>query len=331
MAISLNDVKRSLRGGVFAESCFSVGCVLTFLTRRLTLSAVTLFVVVTITFLLVRATGRPGGLLLPDNASQADVDALNSSLGFDRPLIIQYLSYLGGFLTGDFGDSYRLREPALGLVLERIPATFELAIWSFVIGATLALVAALAIQLTGSRALRAIAGWGGAVRQATPDFFFGLLLVLLFAVSLNLLPSLGRTSPASLVLPVATLATAQFVMYLRLLDSALSEQAEQDYVRTAFAQGHRRSTILFTQMLPNALPPVLGMAGLNLGGLLGGTVVVEIVFGWPGLGELVLGAVSSRDFPIVQAGLLFIALMFVLVNTVVDIIVHRIDPRTSLV
>nr|WP_274604658.1 ABC transporter permease [Microbacterium sp. CFBP 8794] len=196
-------------------------------------------------------------------------------------------------------------------------------------GFALALVAAVVIHLSGSRVLRAVVGWLGATRQAVPDFFFALLLVLIFSVTLGLLPSLGRTSPASLVLPVVTLATGQFVMYLRLLDAALSDQAEQDYVRTAFAIGQSRPTILFTQMLPNALPPVLGMAGLNLGGLLGGTVVVEVVFAWPGLGSLLTAAVSQRDFPIVQAGLLFVAVAFVVVNTLVDLLVARIDPRTA--
>ncbi len=302
---------------------------LPFLLRRLGLAAATIFLVVTAGFILGRLTGAPGALLLPDNASAAEVDALNASLGFDRPVLVQYLDFLGGLLTGDFGDSYRRHESALALVLERVPATVELAFWAFVIGFALALVAALAIQLTGSRVLRAIVGWSGAIRQSIPDFFFALLLVLVFSVLLGALPSLGRTSPASLVLPVITLATGQFVMYLRLLDTALSEQADQDYVRTAFAQGRRRSAILLTQMLPGALPPVLGMAGLNLGGLLGGTVVVEVVFAWPGLGSLLTDAVSQRDFPIVQAGLLLVAVMFVLVNTVVDLLVARIDPRTA--
>ncbi|WP_221584945.1 ABC transporter permease [Microbacterium sp. G2-8] len=300
-----------------------------YLLRRLVLALVTIFLVATIAFALGRATGEPAALLLPDSATADDVAALNSTLGFDRPLLVQYLATLGGIVVGDFGDSYRLREPALGLVLERLPATFELALWSFVIGFALALVVALLIQLTGSRALRAIANWCGALRQSVPDFFFGLLLVLVFAVMLGVLPSLGRTSPESLVLPVLTLTTGQFVMYLRLLDAALSEQAGLDYVRTAFAQGRRREAILVTQMLPNALLPVLGMAGLNLGGLLGGTVVVEVVFAWPGLGQLLTDAVSQRDFPIVQAGLLFVALMFIVVNTLVDMLVFRIDPRTA--
>ncbi len=302
---------------------------LAFLLRRLALAGATVFLVVTIGFVLGRLTGAPGALLLPDNASSADVDALNARLGFDRPVLVQYLDFLRGVVVGDLGDSYRLHESALGLVWERLPATVELAFWAFLAGFALALIAAVVIHLSGSRVLRAAVGWLGATRQAVPDFFFALLLVLIFSVSLGLLPSLGRTSPASLVLPVVTLATGQFVMYLRLLDAALSDQAEQDYVRTAFAIGQSRPTILFTQMLPNALPPVLGMAGLNLGGLLGGTVVVEVVFAWPGLGSLLTDAVSQRDFPIVQAGLLFVAVAFVVVNTLVDLLVARIDPRTA--
>jgi peptide/nickel transport system permease protein len=306
-----------------------VADVIPFLARRLALAVATVLTVVTIAFVLGRATGEPGALLLPDNATQSDIDALNGALGFDRPLVVQYLDTLVGLVTGDFGDSYRLRESALGLVLERVPATVELAFWAFVIGLALAVAAALTIQLTGSRALRAVVGWAGAIRQSVPDFFFALLLVLVFSVLLGALPSLGRTSYASLVLPVATLATGQFVMYLRLLDSALSEQAGQDHVRTAIAQGQSRMRVLVTRMLPNAALPVLGMAGLNLGGLLGGTVVVEVVFAWPGLGKLLTDAVSQRDFPIVQAGLVFVALAFVVVNTAVDVLVHRVDTRTA--
>jgi len=306
-----------------------VADVIPFLARRLALAVATVLTVVTIAFVLGRATGEPGALLLPDNATQSDIDAVNGALGFDRPLVVQYLDTLVGLVTGDFGDSYRLRESALGLVLERVPATVELAFWAFVIGLALAVAAALTIQLTGSRALRAVVGWAGAIRQSVPDFFFALLLVLVFSVLLGALPSLGRTSYASLVLPVATLATGQFVMYLRLLDSALSEQAGQDHVRTAIAQGQSRMRVLVTRMLPNAALPVLGMAGLNLGGLLGGTVVVEVVFAWPGLGKLLTDAVSQRDFPIVQAGLVFVALAFVVVNTAVDVLVHRVDTRTA--
>lgn len=301
-----------------------------FLIKRTGQAVITLFCVLTFAFILGRATGKPAGLLLPDNATAAEVDAFNGALGFNEPLHVQYLAFLTNALQGDFGVSYRQREPALALIFERLPATFELALWSFVIGLVLALLAALAIQITGSRKLRSFFIWGGSLRQSVPDFFFALIAVLLFSVLLGILPSLGRTSPESLVLPVLTIATGQFVLYVRLIDAALSEQASQDYVRTAFSKGQSRVKVLVTHMLPNALLPVLAMAGINLGSLLGGTVVVEAVFAWPGLGQVLTEAVSQRDFPIVQAGLLMVALIFVSVNLVVDLIAARVDPRVRL-
>ena len=301
-----------------------------FLIKRISQAALTLFCVLTFAFMLGRATGKPAGLLLPDNATAAEVDAFNGTLGFNEPLYVQYLNFLTHAVRGDFGASYRQREPALALILERLPATVELALWSFVFGLVLALLAALAIQLTGSRTLRSLFIWGGSLRQSIPDFFFALLAVLLLSVTLGMLPSLGRTSPASLVMPVLTIATGQFVLYVRLIDAALSEQANQDYVRTAFAKGQSRAKVLVAHMLPNALLPVLTMAGLNFGSLLGGTVVVEAVFAWPGLGQVLTEAVSQRDFPIVQAGLLVVALIFVSVNLAVDVIAAKVDPRVSL-
>lgn len=301
-----------------------------YLLHRIAQAAFTLFCVLTFAFVLGRATGKPAGLLLPDNATAAEVDALNGALGFNEPLHVQFGTFLANVLAGDFGQSYRQREPALDLVIDRLPATFELAFWSFLLGLVLALAAALAIQLTGSRTLRSLFIWGGSLRQSVPDFFFALLAVLVFSVALGLLPSLGRMSPASLVLPVLTIATGQFVLYVRLMDAALSDQASQDYVRTAFAKGQSRARVLVSHMLPNALLPVLTMAGLNLGSLLGGTVVVEAVFAWPGLGQVLTDAVSQRDFPIVQAGLLVVALIFVTVNLAVDLLSAKVDPRVSL-
>lgn len=304
-----------------------------YLIKRTGQAVFTLFCVLTFAFILGRATGKPAGLLLPDSATAAEVDALNGALGFNEPLHVQYLAFLGNVFRGDFGISYRQRESALALIAERLPATFELAFWSFLLGLLLAVLAATAIQLTGSRTLRSLFIWGGSLRHSVPDFFFALLAVLLFSVALGMLPSLGRTSPASLVLPVLTIATGQFVLYVRLIDAALSDQAGQagqDYVRTAFSKGQSRARVLFSHMLPNSVLPVLTMAGLNLGSLLGGTVVVEAVFAWPGLGQVLTEAVSQRDFPIVQAGLLVVALIFVTVNLAVDLLSAKIDPRVSL-
>jgi len=305
--------------------------VIRYVGRRLLQALVTVWAVLTLSFVMGRATGSPAAILLPPESSQAELAAFDHALGFDRPLLDQYGSFLVGVLHGDFGTSYRERGvSALAIAAERLPATFQLAVSAFVIGLALALAAALAIHITGSRRLRSALVWGGSLRHSIPDFYFGLLLVIVLSVMLGLLPSLGRTSPQSFVMPILTIATGQFVLYVRLIDSALSEQAGQDYVRTAYAKGTSHVRVVLTEMLPNAILPVLTVAGLNLGGLLGGTVIVEQVFSWPGLGQVMLNAVSQRDFPIVQAGLLIIALLFVIVNFVVDLLYAALDPRVRL-
>ena len=172
--------------------------------------------------------------------------------------------------------------------------------------------------------------WLGSLRQAVPDFLFGVVLALIFSVTLGLLPSLGNQGPQSLVLPVACLATAQFALYLRLIGSALGEQQGLDYVRASYARGQGHPMVVVRQMLPNALVPVLTIAGLNLGGLLGGTVIVEAVFAWPGMGQVLLQAVNGRDFPVVLGGLAVVAVFFVAVNFLVDLVTASIDPRVRL-
>lgn len=303
----------------------------TYLTRRLLQALATVFCVLTIAFVLGRASGKPAALLLTDGATAQQIDELNEKLGFNRPVLDQYLDYLGGVLRGDFGTSYRNPgTPAVAMIAERLPATMTLALTAFAVGLALAVIAALLIHITGSPVLRAIFVWGGSLRQSIPDFFFGVLLVLVFSVSLALLPSLGYTGPASFVLPVATIATAQFVLYVRLLDAALSEQSTQEYVRTAYARGKSHPAVVMTEMFPNALLPILTVAGLNLAGLLGGAVIVEQVFAWPGVGEVLITAVSQRDFAVVQAGLLVVAMVFVLVNILVDLLYSVLDPRVRL-
>lgn len=303
----------------------------TFLVRRLIQAALTVFCVLTIAFVLGRASGKPAALLLTDGATEQQIHDLNGKLGFNRPVFEQYIDFVSGVMRGDFGVSYRNPGmPAITMIAERLPATMTLALTAFVAGLVLAVGAALVIHIRGSKLLRSIFIWGGSMRQSIPDFFFGVLLVLVFSVTLGALPSLGYTGPASFVLPVATIATAQFVLYVRLLDSSLSEQAGQEYVRTAYARGKSHPAVVVTEMLPNAFLPVLTVAGLNLAGLLGGAVIVEQVFAWPGLGEVLITAVSQRDFAVVQAGLLVVAIIFVVVNIAVDVLYSVIDPRVRL-
>ncbi len=298
-----------------------------FLLRRALQALVTVVVVLTIAFFLVRLSGKPGALLVGDGATAEEIDALNQTLGFNDPLIVQFQRFVSDVLFGGFGLSYRQARPSMEIIAERLPATFELALLAFAIGVGLAFLVAFVVQLTGARWAQTVLVWLGALRQAVPDFLFAILLVLVFAVGLGMLPSLGNAGPQSLVLPVATLATAQFALYLRLFDASFSEQRAQDYVRTAYSKGQSHAQVVITHMLPNALLPVLTVAGLNLGGLLGGTVIVEMVFSWPGVGQVLLNAVSVRDFPVVQAGLLVVALIFVVVNLIVDLLYAVLDPR----
>lgn len=301
-----------------------------FLARRVAQAAVTVLGVVTVTFFLVRLSGNPAALLLGAEATQADIDRLSAALGFDKPLVEQYASFVGDVLRGDLGMSLRQGIPAAELVAQRLPATFELALWAFAVGVGAAALTVLVIQLTGSRALRTAVLWIASARQAIPSFWLALMLVLVFSVTLGALPALGRTSPESLVLPMITIATLEFALYVRLLDAGFLDQMSQDYVRTAQSKGQSHAVIVVRHVLPNAVLPVITVAGLNLGALLGGTIVVELVFNWPGLGQLIMSSISARDYAVVQAGVLTIALFFIVTNLLVDLLYAVLDPRVRL-
>jgi peptide/nickel transport system permease protein len=240
------------------------------------------------------------------------------------------MKFLAHAVEGDFGISLRQRTPALGLVLERLPATLELALTSFILGLILAFAIGLAMRLSGSARLRSAVMWIALARQAIPVFWFGLLLILLFSVTLRWLPSLGRGSVIHLILPAITLSTYELALYLRLFNSSLATEAKQDYVRTAFAKGQSRSKIVIKHMLPNALLPLVTIAGINLGLLLGGTVVTETVFSWPGVGRLIVQSVSQRDYPVIIAGVFVVCLIFMVVNLIVDLLYAYLDPRVRL-
>lgn len=299
-----------------------------YIARRLLRAVVTIYIVVTAAFVLGRISGSPASHLLPDTATPAQIDALNHQLGLDRPVLTQYLGYLGGLLTGHFGDSYRQTGvSSMTLVMQRLPASLALGSVGLAIGLILALAVVLVIHLSGSTLLQNLLLMLGSVRQSVPDFLFGLLMVLLFAVQWGTLPSLGDRTPDAIILPALTIGTGTFVVYLRLMGSALSEQAAQDYVRTALARGEGRARIVLTETLPNALLPVLTIIGINLGTFLGGLVIVENVFAWPGMGQLMLNAVDARDFPVVQSGLIVVALLFIVANLAVDFLYGLVDPR----
>jgi len=301
-----------------------------FLLRRVLQSALTIFGVLTATFFLVRLAGDPAALLLPVEATDRDIAEFRRALGLDQPLPIQYLKFLLNAIEGDFGVSLRQRTSALGLVIERLPATLELALTAFILGIVLAFLLGLVMRLSNSPRLRAVIMWIALTRQAIPVFWFGLLLILLFAVNLRWLPSLGRGTIAHLVLPALTLATYELALYLRLFNSSLATEGQQDYVRTAYAKGQSKVNVLLRHMLPNALLPLITIAGINLGLLLGGTVVTETVFSWPGVGRLIVQSVSQRDYPVIIAGVVVVCLIFVIINLIVDLLYAYLDPRVRL-
>ena len=301
-----------------------------FLIRRLLQSVLTVFGVLTATFFLVRLSGDPTTLLLPVEATPEDVANFRAALGLDQSWLVQYAKFLASVLEGDFGVSLRQRTSALGLVLERLPATLELALTAFILGLVLAFLIGLAVRLSNSVRLRSVVMWIALARQAIPVFWFGLLLILLFSVTLRWLPSLGRGTPAHLVLPALTLATYEIALYLRLFHSSLAAEERQDYVRTAYAKGQSRTKVIVRHMLPNALLPLITIAGMNLGLLLGGTVVTETVFSWPGVGRLIVQSVSQRDYPVIIAGVFVVCLIFVVINLVVDLLYAWLDPRVRL-
>ena len=301
-----------------------------FIVRRALQSVLTIFGVMTVAFFLVRLAGDPVALLLPVEASDRDIAQLRDALGLDRPLIVQYLKFLANLTSGDFGMSLRQHESALSLVLERLPATLELALSAFFLGLLLAFALGLGMRLTRSGRLRGAIMWLALGRQAIPVFSFGLLLILVFSVWLRWLPSLGRGGLSHLVLPALTLGTYELALYLRLFNASLAAEQTQDYVRTAYAKGQARTAVVLRHMLPNALLPLVTIAGINLGLLLGGTVVTETVFSWPGVGRLIVQSVTQRDFPVIIAGVFVVSVIFVAVNLAVDILYGFLDPRVSI-
>lgn len=301
-----------------------------YIASRALRAAATLLTVLATAFVLARLSGDPVRLMLPPEATDDQVQAARASLGLDRPVLVQFLDFLGGAATGDFGTSVRQGTSALQIVLDRLPYTLELAFISFALGLLLAIALAVWGELSSSPAIRSTMLWIATARQAIPPYLFGILLILVFAVWLGILPAIGRASSASYVLPVVTVATFEVALYLRLINESFGRSRHEDFVRTALAKGASRRRVVLTHQLPNALLPLVTVAGVNLGVLLGGLVVLETVFNWPGLGRLIVLGVEQRDYPVVQAGVVVIALMFVAINLLVDMLYAVIDPRVRI-
>jgi len=301
--------------------------VLQYAARRLLYSVFVLIGVATVVFLLVRLTGDPVRLMLSPDATPAQEQALRRSLGLDTPPVVQYAHFMASVARLDLGQSLRYGQPTLNLVLERYPATLQLSAAALLVSLVVALPSGI---LAATR--RGTAADGGVmalalVGQSSPVFFTGIALVLIFAVSLRWLPSGGIGTPLHLVLPAVTLGLYLMSTVARLMRSSLLDVLSEDYLRTARAKGLTASVIMLRHALRNAMLPVITIIGLETGALLGGSIVTETVFAWPGVGQLVIQAIAARDYPLVQGIVLVLATTFVLINLIVDLSYSWLDPR----
>jgi ABC-type dipeptide/oligopeptide/nickel transport system permease component len=301
---------------------------LTYVTRRILVSIPTLLGVATVIFMLVRLLpGDPARVVAGLLASQEDVERIRHQLELDQPLYLQYVTFLGRLLHGDLGTSTRTSMPVTQEILSRLPYTAELAVASTVIavvlGITLGTLAAARRGGWMDLAISSVSVFG----LSMPVYWLGLMLMLLFSIRLHMFPAAGGQDPLGLVLPSITLAAFSLALVARQARSAMLEVLGQDYVRTARAKGAPRRVVLVKHALRNALLPVITVIGLQFGALLGGAVLTETVFSWPGVGRLLVDSIFARDYPVVQGVVLMLAVAFIVVNLLVDLLYAYVDPR----
>jgi peptide/nickel transport system permease protein len=298
-----------------------------YVASRLAQSALVVLLSLTAVFGMVRLGGDPVLLFLPMDIQAKDVNEIRQRLGFNDPLAVQYVRYMKGALHGDFGESLRYRRDALGLVLERLPATLLLA------GTSIALTLVIAVPLGLLTAVRrdSFVDHAGTVvmvlGQATPGFWLGLMLIYVFAVQLRWLPTGGTGSLAHLVMPSVVLAAFFSARVARLTRSAVIDVLGEEYIKTARAKGLGEGRVIGKHTLRNSAIPIVTLAGLEAGQLLGGAVITETIFAWPGLGRLTVQALLNRDFPVVMAAVSFTSILYTLMNLGVDLAYGWLDPR----
>jgi peptide/nickel transport system permease protein len=298
-----------------------------FLGSRGARAFVAVWLVSTVVFVVMRLSGDPVPLLLPPDAPRSEIFRVRAELGLDQPLPVQYAVFLGNILRGEFGRSIHFREPALSVVLARIPATLELGLTAFVLATLVAvpigLLSAVRRNTPLDHGLMSVA----LVGQSAPTFFLGILFILLLSLKAGLFPTGGRGGWTHLVLPALTLGAFSMAATARLTRSAVLEVLHADYIRTARAKGLSELFVVAKHTLKNAALPIVTITGLHFGTLLGGAVVTETVFAWPGIGRLAIQSIYNRDYPIVQCTVFLSALMFIAINLAIDLVYGALDPR----
>ncbi len=310
-----------------------------FLIRRLIRAIVALWGISTIVFIVMRLSGDPVPLMLPPDAPASEIERVRAQLGLDQPIYVQYVTFIGNVLRGDLGRSIHMRQPAIQIAAERLPATIELALVSFVMAMVIAIPAGLISAAKRNSLWDNLAMGLALIGQSAPTFYIGIMLILVLGLQLGWFPISGRgqgewTNPADwpvmlkhTFLPAITLGAFAMASIARLTRSAVLETMRQDFIRTARAKGLNEVVVLTRHNLKNAAIPIITIIGLQFGTLLGGAVVTETIFAWPGVGRLAVQSIFVRDYPVVQAGVFLIAIGFVGVNLLVDVLYGYLDPR----
>jgi len=302
--------------------------VLRFLARRLALTVLVLFGVATLVFSLIHLIpGDPAQAMLGEAASQKDVEELRQKLGLDRPMVAQYGRFVRGVLRGDLGTSFRTGLPVTAQVVERMPATLELAVAAMVVAVIIAIPLGIAAAVRRGTAVDHMAMVLSLSGVSIPNFWLGPLLAIIFAVELGWLPVSGRGTWAHLVLPAISLGAALAAILARMMRATLLEELRELYVLAARARGGSRARAVLHHAFRNSLIPVVTIIGLQFGAVLTGAVITETVFAWPGIGRLLIQSIGFRDYPLVQGCILLIAVTYVAVNLLTDLLYGVLDPR----
>lgn len=296
-------------------------------TKMFTAALVVLGVVCLVFLLIHMVPGDPVDIMLGESARPADREAMRVALGLDKPVLVQLQNYLTGLMQFDLGSSMHSRRPVTDILLERLPATVQLAIAalsvSILVAFPLGIIAAIRKDTPWDRGAMTFSLIGVSV----PNFWMGPVLILVFSLWLGWFPVSGKNGVASIVLPAVTLGTALAAILSRMVRSTLLEVLNEDYMRTARAKGLKESTVILKHGMRNALLPIITLLGLQLGVLLGGAVITETVFSWPGIGKLTIDSILKRDYPVVQACVLLISVSYVFVNVITDLVYAWVDPR----
>ncbi len=299
-----------------------------YIAQRLIIALVTLLGVSTIVFLMLHLLpGDPARIIAGLLASDQDIARIRIQLGLDQPLAVQYWRFLTNLLQGNLGISARTSDPVLTEVLTRLPATIELAVVSTAVAALVGIIAGVIAATRPNTALDYALSALTLFGVSMPVYWLGLMLIILFAVQLQILPAAGNEKPISIILPAITLAAFSVALIARMTRASMLDALGHDYIRTGRAKGLRERQVLFRHALKNAFIPILTVIGLQFGTLLGGAVLTESVFGWPGIGLLLVDSIFARDYPMVQGIALVFSTMFILLNLVVDVLSAYIDPR----